>query len=85
MPASLSDLASVMATSLTAHSGAMRALGEQSYLLVADEYMNLNSRLAYHFTLVDACVSAVPGNNDIAFRFAGGGAARDRCTFGHGL
>jgi pyruvate,water dikinase len=78
MPASLSDLASVMATSLTAHTGAMRALGEQSYLLVADEYMNLNSRLAYHFTLVDACVSDVPGNNYVAFRFSGGGAARER-------
>jgi pyruvate, water dikinase len=78
MPASLSDLASVMATSLTSHTGAMRALGEQSYLLVADEYMNLNSRLAYHFTLVDACVSDVPGNNYVAFRFSGGGAARER-------
>ncbi|MGB9073804.1 MAG: PEP/pyruvate-binding domain-containing protein [Terriglobales bacterium] len=78
MPASLSDLASVMATSLTTHTGAMRALGERSYLLVADEYMNLNSRLAYHFTLVDACVSDVPGNNYISFRFAGGGAARQR-------
>jgi pyruvate, water dikinase len=78
LPASLGDLASVMATSLTTHSGAMRALGEISYLLVADEYMNLNSRLAYHFTLVDACVSDVPGNNYIAFRFAGGGAARQR-------
>ncbi|MGB9206413.1 MAG: PEP/pyruvate-binding domain-containing protein [Terriglobales bacterium] len=78
MPASLSDLASVMATSLTAQTGAMRALGDRSYLLVADEYMNLNSRLAYHFTLVDACVSEVPGNNYIAFRFSGGGAARER-------
>jgi pyruvate, water dikinase len=78
MPASFSDLASVMATSLTSPTGAIRALGERSYLLVADEYMNLNSRLAYHFTLVDACVSDVPGNNYIAFRFAGGGAARAR-------
>jgi pyruvate,water dikinase len=43
-------------------------------LLVADEYMNLNSRLAYHFTLVDACVSDVEGRNYISFRFAGGGA-----------
>ncbi|MGB8495614.1 MAG: PEP/pyruvate-binding domain-containing protein [Candidatus Acidiferrum sp.] len=78
MPASLGDLASVMATSLTSSTGAVRALGERSYLLVADEYMNLNSRLAYHFTLVDACVCDVPGNNYIAFRFAGGGAARQR-------
>jgi pyruvate,water dikinase len=78
MPARFSDLASVMATSLTSPTGAVRALGERSYLLVADEYMNLNSRLAYHFTLVDACVSDVPSNNYVAFRFAGGGAARPR-------
>lgn len=78
MAASLSDLASVMASSLRPETGAMRALGESSYLLVADEYMNLNSRLAYHFSLVDACVSDVPGNNYISFRFAGGGAASNR-------
>ena len=40
--------------------------------------MNLNSRLAYHYSLVDACLSDVPGNNYISFRFEGGGAARDR-------
>jgi pyruvate,water dikinase len=78
MPASISDLASVMATGLSAQSGATRALGEKSYLLVADEYMNLNSRLAYHFTLVDACMSDIPSNNYVAFRFAGGGATRQR-------
>lgn len=77
MSASFGDFASVMATSLTS-TGAMRALGERSYLLVADEYMNLNSRLAYHFTLVDASLSDIPSNNYISFRFAGGGAARQR-------
>jgi pyruvate,water dikinase len=78
MPASFSDFASVMASSLTQQSSAVRALGESSYLLVADEYMNLNSRLAYHFSLVDACVSDTPSKNFISFRFAGGGAPRDR-------
>jgi pyruvate,water dikinase len=78
MPASLTDLASVMATSLAPQNAAIRALGEKSYLLVADEYMNLNSRLAFHFTLVDACVSDTPGHNYVSFRFAGGGAGRDR-------
>ena len=78
IPASLSDLASVMTTSLATSTGPIRALGEKSYLLVADEYMNLNSRLAYHFTLVDACVSEIPSNNSISFRFAGGGAGRSR-------
>lgn len=78
MPASFSDLASVMAGSLSSHNSAVRALGEKSYVLVADEYMNINSRLAYHFSLVDACVSDIPGRNYISFRFAGGGATRWR-------
>jgi pyruvate,water dikinase len=78
MPASFSGLASVMAASFSASHSARRALGEKSYLLITREYMNLNSRLAYHFTLVDACVSDVPGENYISFRFAGGGATRWR-------
>ncbi len=78
MPASLGGIASVLAGSFASHGDARRALGEKSYLLVADEYMNLNSRLAYHFTLVDACVSEVANHNYISFRFAGGGATRRR-------
>lgn len=78
MPASIGDLASVLATAFTPQPGGMRALGEKSYLLVAAEYMNLNSRLAYHYSLVDACLSDIPGNNYISFRFEGGGAPRNR-------
>ncbi|MGA3128786.1 MAG: PEP/pyruvate-binding domain-containing protein [Candidatus Korobacteraceae bacterium] len=74
MPANLSDLASVLANPLATTTGAMRALGDRSYLLVADEYINLNTRLAYHFTLVDACLSPITSHNYISFRFAGGGA-----------
>jgi pyruvate,water dikinase len=78
MPASFSDVASVMAGSLSSHSSATRGFGERSYLLVAHEYMNFNSRLAYHFSLVDACLSDTPSANYISFRFAGGGATRQR-------
>lgn len=77
MGASLRGIASVVATSLSSQT-AQRPLGDRSYLLVADEYMNLNSRLAYHYSLVDACVTPVANNNYIAFRFAGGGASRVR-------
>ena len=78
MPASFGDLASVMAGSFASRNSVIRALGERSYLLVANEYMNLNSRLAYHFSLVDACLSDNASNNYISFRFAGGGAVRPR-------
>jgi pyruvate,water dikinase len=81
MPATLGDLASVMAGWLTPQDQGIRTFGEKSYVLVADEYLNLNSRLAYHFTLVDACLSDNPGINYISFRFAGGGATRQRRTF----
>jgi pyruvate, water dikinase len=78
MSASFSDLASVIAGSFAPESGAIRALGDRSYLLVASEYLNLNSRLAYHFSLVDASLSDNPSSNYIAFRFAGGGSTRQR-------
>lgn len=78
MPAGVADLASVLATAFTPQAAGMRGLGERSYLLVAAEYMNLNSRLAYHYSLVDACVSNNAGANYISFRFEGGGAARTR-------
>lgn len=79
MPASFSDLVSVMSRSFTPQQGGnIRALGEKSYLLVGDEYMNLNSRLAYHYSLVDASLSDSPSKNYIAMRFEGGGATRDR-------
>jgi pyruvate,water dikinase len=77
MPASLGDLASVMTSSIAPH-GRSRPLGERSYVSVAEEYVNLNARLAYHFTLVDACLTDTPSNNYISFRFSGGGAEHYR-------
>jgi len=78
MPASIGGLASVLAASFAPRGGIARPLGQESHLLVADEYMNLNSRLAYHYSLVDACLSDIPGENYISFRFEGGGAAHSR-------
>lgn len=78
MPASLSDLASVITSAFTPRSEPVRALGEKSYLLVARTHMNLNSRLAYHFSLVDASVSDTPSENYITFRFEGGGTTHER-------
>jgi pyruvate,water dikinase len=79
MPASLGGLASVMGQAFAASQpSTRRPVGAKSYLMVSRDYMNLNARLAFHFTLVDAILSEVPGENAIAFRFAGGGASRQR-------
>jgi len=44
-----------------------------SFAVVSDNYVNLNMRFGYHFTLVDAMCSDDATKNYCQFRFAGGG------------
>jgi pyruvate,water dikinase len=67
------SFASVMASTLAGD--AARGLGLPNYACVTDAYMNLNSRQAYHFAVVDAFLSANQNNNHISVRLRGGGAA----------
>jgi pyruvate,water dikinase len=46
-----------------------------SYSIIASEYMHLNIRFGYHFSIVDALCGELAGANYIKFRFKGGGAA----------
>lgn len=46
-----------------------------SYSIIASEYMHLNIRFGYHFSIVDALCGELSGANYIKFRFKGGGAA----------
>jgi pyruvate,water dikinase len=46
-----------------------------SYSIIASEYMHLNIRFGYHFSIVDALCGESPGANYIKFRFKGGGGA----------
>jgi pyruvate,water dikinase len=75
---SASGFMSVMSASMADRGAAVRKLGSRNYIIVAPEYLNLNARLAYHFTMVDALVSEVSENNYVNFRFRGGGAGAMR-------
>ena len=58
-----------------------RRASDTNYAIVAADYLNLNARLAYHYTMVDAMVGPGTENNYVHFRFRGGGASdenRDR-------
>jgi pyruvate,water dikinase len=44
-----------------------------SYAIISDDYLNLNMRFGYHFTLVDAHCSEDVRTNYCQLRFAGGG------------
>jgi len=50
----------------------MRRLGEPSYAFISAEYLNLNSRIGYHFSTVDARICDAVESNYASFRFVGG-------------
>jgi pyruvate,water dikinase len=75
---SLKGFTSVMVSSMAGSGSGARKLGDQNYLLAARDYINMNLRLAYHYTMVDALVGESPENNFVNFRFRGGGARADR-------
>jgi len=75
---SLKGFTSVLVSSMAGSEAGARRLGDQNYLLAARDYMNMNLRLAYHYTMVDALVGESPENNFVNFRFRGGGARADR-------
>ncbi len=59
-------------------SGGIFSLDSQllaSYAVVSQDYLHLNIRFGYHFSIVDALCGDQAGANYINFRFKGGGAA----------
>ena len=73
-----SGFASVIASSLSQGGRPARELGANNYLMVAADYLCLNSRLAYHFAMVDSMIGDAAENNYVNFRFRGGGAGAER-------
>jgi len=64
---------SVIATTMV--DSEARELGAPNYACITDSYLNLNSRQAYHFVVVDGFLSSNQNNNHISVRLKGGGAA----------
>jgi pyruvate,water dikinase len=50
----------------------LRPMGEPSYAFITSEYLNLNSRIGYHFSTVDARICDTIESNYASFRFVGG-------------
>ncbi|MFA6013019.1 MAG: PEP/pyruvate-binding domain-containing protein [Desulfobacteraceae bacterium] len=57
-------------------SGSARPIGNCNYALIARDYLNLNARLEFHFTMIDAVCGRNPKDNYIRFRFKGGGTTQ---------
>jgi len=55
--------------------GGERPVGSQNYALITRDYLNLNTRVDFHFAMVDSVSGPNQQENYIRFRFKGGGAA----------
>ncbi len=65
-------------------SGGIFSLDSQllaSYAIVSREYLHLNIRFGYHFSIVDSLCGKESGTNYVNFRFKGGGAAHQQKLF----
>jgi pyruvate,water dikinase len=69
---------SVLANTMYDIGKAERGLGGKSFAIVSDSYLNFNSRLGYHFGLVDSFISEEQNDNYISFQFKGGAASIER-------
>lgn len=52
-----------------------------SYAIIAADYMHLNIRFGYHFSIVDSVCGESAGANYIKFRFKGGGASLEKQNY----
>jgi len=52
-----------------------------SFAVTASDYLHLNIRFGYHFSIIDTLCSESPGANYLNFRFKGGGAAEEQREF----
>ena len=74
----LKGFASVMLNTLSDSARTGTPLGEKNYAIISHEYLNFSSRLAYHFSTLDAYCSEAKNNNYISFQFMGGGSSSER-------
>jgi pyruvate,water dikinase len=70
----LTGFATIVAESMLADPNADGSMGGPSYAVVSDHYLNFNTRLGYHFAVVDSFCGPAINDNYIAFSFKGGAA-----------
>ncbi len=66
--------ASIVAESVFTDPSADERMGGPNYVILSREYVNFNSRLGYHFALLDAYCGSHVNDNYIIFSFKGGAA-----------
>jgi pyruvate,water dikinase len=74
----LKGFISVFANTMYDMAKSERGLGGKSFAIVTENYLNFNSRIGYHFGIVDAFISEEKNDNYVSFQFKGGAAGVER-------
>jgi pyruvate,water dikinase len=72
--------ASILAESILHDPIVEGQMGGPNYAVISEQYLNLSSRLGYHFSTIDAYCSRTVNDNYITFHFKGGAADVGRRT-----
>jgi pyruvate,water dikinase len=71
---SFKGFASIVAESMLHDPLSDKRMGGPTYVVLSDSYLNFNSRLGYHFAVLDAYCGSRVNDNYVAFSFKGGAA-----------
>ncbi len=71
MPVNLGCFMSSLTRTFPSSMASPKQIG-RNLAVVMENFMNINLRLGYHFTIIDACISDTIKDNSIYFRFLGG-------------
>ena len=74
----LKGFISVFANTMYDMGKSEQGLGGKSFAIITESYLNFNSRLGYHFGILDAYISEEKNDNYISYQFKGGAAGVER-------
>jgi pyruvate,water dikinase len=77
-PVDLGGFLSVLQEQMLAPDGLRERLGDRSYAIISDHYLNFSSRIGYHYSVLDTYCCETASQNYISFSMKGGAADETR-------
>jgi pyruvate,water dikinase len=77
-PVDLGGFLSVLQEQMLTPDGLRERLGDRSYAIISDHYLNFSSRIGYHYSVLDTYCGETASQNYISFSMKGGAADETR-------
>ena len=77
-PVDLGGFLSILQEQMLAPNSQAEGLGDRSYAIISDHYLNFSSRIGYHYSVLDTYCCETASKNYISFSMKGGAADETR-------